>query len=215
MSARGFVATPLPRSGSPHSGSPGSQMESGAAEVGLQGRTANQGGRQRKAGEGSGAPLSSFAQIRSSWSGWAPAQEAWVVGRGKSIAQVEVGNRELFLLTPPPHVPKIPPRRRLLPCPLSPSLANSAKGADGETWRRETLDSGRATSPSLPGLPPATHLQSLVCVRVTGPGRGPGSLNPGRPGPRPHEGSLVASGPFAAPPNPRLRGECGSAGDPA
>ena len=64
------------------------------------------------------------------------------------------------------------------------------------------MDSGRATSPSLPGLPPATHLQSLVCVRVTGPGRGPGSLNQGRPGPRPHEGSLVASGPFAAPPTP-------------
>lgn len=131
------------------------------------------------------------------------------MGRGK-VSPKWGGNRELFRLTPPPPRSKIPPRRRLLPCPLSPSLANSAKGADGETWRRETLDLGRATSPSIPGLPPATHLHSPMCVRGTGPGTGgQDQRNQGRPGPaqagkwpRSHEGSLVASGRFAAPPPP-------------
>lgn len=80
MPTPGFVACPR----SLHSGSLGAQTESGATEVGLQGRTANQGGRRRETGEGLGAPFSSFAQIRSSWPGWALAREAWMVGWRKA-----------------------------------------------------------------------------------------------------------------------------------
>lgn len=100
-----------------HSAPFGAQTESKATEVGLQGRTANQRGRRREAREGLGAPFSSFAQIRSSWACWALAREVWMMGWAKASPSGR-GNRELFFLTLSPHLPKIPPRRWLLPCPL-------------------------------------------------------------------------------------------------
>lgn len=219
MPTPGFVACP----GSLHSRSLGAQTESGATEVGLQGRTANQGGRRRETGEGLGAPFSSFAQIRSSWPGWALAREAWMVGWRKASPKRGRQSGIVFphSTTPPSENPSTSAASTLCLPHFSQTLLGARVGKPGEGDFRlgKSHVSLFSLRPPTSALIPVrrgargTFRQSRPCARHP----------PTRvPGPPPQAGTngarrqrhLLPQGPLAAHP-PRLCGKCASAGERA
>lgn len=200
------------RSGSQPSRALGAQTESGATEVGLQGRTANQGGRRRGAGEGVGAPFPpSPKSAPAGQAGPLPGRPGgWVVGKAFAKWGRPWGNRASSRCRPTfgnPSTSAAPAR------PPSPIPGNCARGSGGEnrggrlrTWG-EPLP-GRPTPP-----PPGPRARSGVR----------GWLRRGRLGarhPAPHGGALAPIWSVTCCRRPPARtpagaGECGVAGERA
>lgn len=121
---RGRPSRPL----SLHSGSFGAETESGATEVGLQGRTANQGGRRREAGEGVGAPFPPLPKSApAGQAGLLPGRPGWW-DEGKHRPS---GGGSRDCATPPSVSPS---KAAALAQPPSPFPGKLCWGAGGETW---------------------------------------------------------------------------------
>lgn len=178
------------RAGSQPSRALRAQTESGATEVGLRGRTANQGGRRRGAGEGVGAPFPpSPKSAPAGQAGPLPGRPGgWVVGK----ALAKWGRPRGIVLPPWAAPPSAAPPRRRLPPGLRPPAPATALGAPAaETGAG---DFGLGESRSLFSPPPRLRGQASGTGRGDGSAGSPPPCAPGVHRP-PSAASLVAAGP--------------------